>query len=60
MKTYKNKNFTKRNYEMTNIVFCQGNIAPNDNWVECEENEILLLKCNQLYKMDDMRYFGYL
>ena len=40
MKTFKNINFTKRNYECTNIVFCQAENAPDTNWVECEEKEI--------------------
>jgi len=60
MKTFKNINFTKRNYETTNIVFCQAETAPNENWLECNELEIDLLNCKQLYKQGDVRYFGYL
>jgi len=60
MTTFKNKNFTKRNYELTNIVFCQSNNAPNENWVECDPNEISEMKCQQLYIQDDVRYFGYM
>ena len=59
MKTFKNINFTKRNYECTNVVFCQAENAPDTNWVECEEIEIELKKCDQLYKQGDVRYFGY-
>ena len=60
MKTFKNINFTKRNYECTNIVFCQAENAPDTNWVECEEKEIELLKCVPLHVKDDVRYFGYM
>ena len=60
MTTFKNTNFTKRNYECTNIVFCQSEIKPDDNWVECDEIEIELSNCYQLYIQNDVRYFGYL
>lgn len=60
MKTFKNINFTKRNYECTNVVFCKAENAPDANWEECEEIEIELAKCDQLYKQDDVRYFGYM
>jgi hypothetical protein len=58
MKTFKNKNFTKRNYECTNVVFCQAETAPDANWVECNENEIG--NCQQLWLQNGVRYFGYL
>ena len=57
MKTFKNKNFTKRNYDCTNIVYCQSELAPNENWIECDETEN---KLNHLYTQDGVRYFGYL
>ena len=60
MKTYKNANFTKRNYECTNVVFCQSETAPDANWIECKEEEIELSKCVQLYKQTNVRYFGYI
>ena len=60
MKTFKNKNFTKRDYECTNIVFCQSEIAPNENWIECDEKEIQELKCSQLYTQAGVKYYGYL
>jgi hypothetical protein len=60
MKTFKNINFTKRNYECTNVVFCQAEKAPDANWVECKEVEIELLKCSQLYRQGDVIYFGYM
>lgn len=38
-KTYKNKNFTKRNYECTNVVFAVGETAPRgEQWVETSED----------------------
>ena len=57
MKTFKNKNFIKRDYECTNIVFCEAETAPNENWIECDSKENVL---NQLYMIDNVRYFGYL
>lgn len=60
MKTFKNKNFKKRDYDCTNVVFVQSENAPNENWVECDETEIETLKCDQLYKQGNERYFGYM
>lgn len=57
MKSFKNKNFTKRNYECTNVVFCKAESAPNENWIECDESEI---NCEQLWIENNVRYFGYL
>lgn len=60
MKTFKNKNFKKRNYDCTNVVFCQTENTPDANWIECEEIDIELLGCYSLYIQDGVRYFGYL
>lgn len=60
MKTFKNKNFSKRNSECTNVVFCQSENVPDTNWIECDEIEIELANCNQLYRQNDVIYFGYL
>ena len=58
MKTFKNKNFVKRDYECTNVVFCQSKSNPNEsNWEECDESDI---NCEQLYIIENVRYFGYL
>ena len=57
MKTFKNKNFTKRNYDCTNVIFCQSETAPNENWIECNESENTL---NHLYTEAGVKYFGYL
>jgi len=59
MKTFRNKNFI-RNYECTNIVFCIGAAAPNENWIECDNSEIEKNKCNQVYIENNVKYFGYL
>jgi hypothetical protein len=67
MKTFKNKYFTKRNYECTNVVFAQsettpthdtnGNLITDGRWVECREDENT---CNQLFISGGVRYFGYM
>jgi hypothetical protein len=58
MKTFRNKNFTKRDYETTNVIFCQADQAPDANWIECDKSEIG--NCQQLWKRDGVTYFGYL
>lgn len=58
MKTFKNKNYKTRNYECTNVVACQSEVAPNENYIEC--NETVLNGLTQLYTCDGVRYFGYL
>jgi hypothetical protein len=58
MNTYKNKNYTSRNYECTNIVCCEASEAPNANWVACDGSELDNL--SQLYLENGIRYYGYL
>jgi hypothetical protein len=58
IKTFKSKNWTSRNYECTNVVACQAEKAPNDNWIECDEE--ILSKLNMLEICAGVRYFGYL
>ncbi len=65
MTTYKNALFTKRNYDCTNIVFCQTEGNPQVNgdrqnmtWVETTEQ--IPAGMTQLYLCDGVRYFGYL
>jgi hypothetical protein len=58
MKTFKNVKFVKRDYEATNIVACQAESAPNENWIECDE--AVLAKLTQLWIENGVRYFGYL
>ena len=57
MKTFKNKNFVKRDYECTNVIFCEAENAPDENWIECDPKENVL---NQLYMINNVRYFRYL
>lgn len=58
--TFKNTNFTKIDYECTNIVFCQAETKPGENWIECDPAEIEKSKCKQLYIQNGVRYYGYL
>ena len=65
MKCFKNKYFTKRDYECTNVVYCVGIIPPDDNFIECDFVEIINNRCTQIgVKYDkfknDVVYFGYL
>lgn len=60
MTTFKNKNFKKRDYEATNVIFCKSEKAPNENWIECNESEITDMKCSPLWVDGDIRYFGYI
>lgn len=62
MKTFKNKYFTKRDYEATNVVACQAEKAPNENWVEADE--AILNGLNKLWNETanglTVQYFGWL
>ncbi len=65
MKTYRNANFTKRNYDCTNVVMCQTEGNPkeqgdmrNINWTETEE--AVPANMTQLWVCQGVRYFGYL
>jgi len=58
MKTYKNKNYTKRNYECTNVICCVAVNAPNYNWIECKESELIGL--TPLHTENGVKYYGYL
>lgn len=60
MKTFRNKNFVKRNYECTNTVFCQAEKSPNENYIETTEADLTESKCQALYTENDVRYFGFL
>jgi len=63
MNTYRNKNFVRRDYDCTNVVFCQTpGMPPNDgrSWVLCNDYEIESRNCTQLWRQGDATYFGYL
>ena len=70
---FKNKNFTKRDYECTNVVFVESetgtapminsmgyDITDNSCWVECNPNDINKMGCTQLVKIDTFRFYGYM
>lgn len=58
MKTFKNKNFVKRNYECTNVIFCIGKEAPNDNWVETEES--IPKNMQSLWTENGVQFYGHM
>lgn len=55
---YRNKNFTKRDYECTNVVACVAETAPSAEWIECGEE--VLAGLTQIHIVAGVRYFGYL
>lgn len=58
MAYFKNKNFTKRNYECTNIVACQAEQAPDENYVPADESVVAGL--TPLWIENGVKYFGHL
>jgi hypothetical protein len=58
MQIFKNKNFTKRDYECSNLVYCVADVAPNDMWVPTDET--INIDMTQLYRIGDNRYYGWL
>lgn len=60
--TFKNKNFTKRNSEVTNLVYCKSVEAPNANWVPVSEE--IPANLDQLFTEwangGKATYYGYL
>ena len=62
MTYFKNSNFTKRNYECTNLVVCEAESAPADYWVECDESEKngLELLYREFANGESVAYYGYL
>ena len=61
MTTFKNNNFTKRDYEATNIVFVQCESNPDSSkWTEVDQSQLDATTCNHLYTQDGIRYFGWM
>ena len=61
MKTFKNIHFIKRDYEATNIVFCQAETNPKEeNWREVDASELEATTCSHLFTQDGIRFFGWL
>ena len=63
MNTYRNKYFTKRNYECQNMVACVAETAPvtaDDRWVLATENEAGMVKfLDRLYVQAGVTYYGH-
>lgn len=60
MATFKNKNFTKRDYEATNIVACVADDAPatpDNRWIETDMD---ISNLSHLWTQADVRFYGYL
>jgi hypothetical protein len=59
MATYRNKNFTKRDYEATNIVACEAEKAPEGaQWEQAPAS--VLHGLQQIFTVKGVRYYGYL
>ena len=59
MKTYRNKNYVKRDYEATNIVCCEADWKPReDYWVPCDPKELKGL--TMLYREGGINYYGFM
>ena len=62
-KTFKNKHFTKRDYECTNVVACIADQAPNENYIECCQ-DVITPSMTQLWietiKGYETRFYGWL
>lgn len=58
---YRNRNFTKRDYECSNVVACVADrapVTPDCRWVEDDEG--LLAGLTQLEIVAGVRFYGYL
>ena len=63
MNIFRNKNFTKRDYECTNVVACLADSAPDENWIPTsheELNAMLRSPLQSLYIEKNVQYYGYL
>lgn len=58
MKTFKNINYTERDYECTNYVACVASSAPDSNWEPCEDS--ILNGLSLLFSQAGVQYWGYL
>ena len=58
MKTYRNTNWTKRDYECTNIVAARSEKPMDENWAEADES--ILSGLMRLYIQGGVEYYGYL
>ena len=59
MKTFKNANYTKRNYECSNVIACVGPQAPaTGSWVESTDS--ILTGLTRLWTVGDVTFYGFL
>ena len=58
MATFKNKHFTRRNRDCTNVVACVTETKPDKNYIESDET--VLYGLTQLWIENGVRYYGYL
>jgi hypothetical protein len=58
MTTFRNKHFARRDYECTNIVACQGESAPNEDFIPADDS--ILEKLTMLWIQGGVKYYGYL
>ena len=59
MKTFRNANFVKRDYECANVVACQSEQAPAGNqWVEADEG--ILAGLSLLFRQGGAAFYGYM
>lgn len=63
MEMFRNRHFTKRDYECTNVVACLAESAPNENYIPTtheELNAMLRSPVQPLYIEGGVQYYGYL
>lgn len=60
MKTFKNKNFTERDYECTNVVVMQAERSLDENWIEVPESIIEQMKLQKLWREGNKHFYGWL
>lgn len=63
MAMFRNKNFTKRDYDCTNVVACESEFAPNENYVLTsheELNSMLKSSIQPLFIENGVQFYGYM
>ena len=58
MNTYRNTNYTKRDYDTTNVVACVADSAPGPTWELCDAE--ILNGLQSLWVQAGVRYYGHL
>lgn len=59
-KIFKNRLWNKRDYDCTNVIFCEAKEAPGPQWDLSTTEYAESLKVNHLYTQAGIKYFGYL